>query len=54
MINLESYNYIVKSIKEIVVINGKEYKRMEFKESFITMYEAARYFFRMKPKVKIL
>lgn len=52
MINLESYNYIVKSIKEIVVINGKEYKRMEFKESFITMYEAARYFFRMKPKAK--
>lgn len=25
---------------------------MEFKESFITMYEAARYFFRMKPKAK--
>lgn len=44
MINLESYNYIVESIKEIVVINGEEYKRMEFKESFITMYEAARYF----------
>lgn len=31
MINLESYNYIVKSIKEIVVINGKEYKEWNLK-----------------------
>lgn len=50
--NLESYNYIVQSVKEIIVINGEEYKNMDFKESFITMYEAARYFMRMQPKAK--
>lgn len=50
--NLEVYNYIIESVKEITVINGEEYKKMDFKESFITMYEAARYFFRMKPQAK--
>lgn len=46
--NLENYNYMVKSYDGIFIMEGKEYHQLKNKEVYITEYEAVRGYLRLK------